>query len=153
MIMTPRAASPATITGPRRWRRRPSTPLPTAASKSASPSAWHGGRSSERRRTMSEGIASFEDAVAFALTLPDTVLSTSYGKPAVKVASNGRAFLYTGHEDKSSFGVGIDLDTVELLKETDPDTFWQSPHYEGWPAVLIRFDSADPERVRDVIRR
>lgn len=102
---------------------------------------------------MSNRISSFEDAVAFALGLPDTVLSTSYGKPAVKVASNGRAFLYTGHEQTTSFGVGIDLDTVEILKETDPGTFWQSPHYEGWPAVLIRFDSADPERVRDVIAR
>jgi hypothetical protein len=102
---------------------------------------------------MSDRIASFEDAVAFALTLPDTILSTSYGKPAVKVASNGRAFLYTGHEQATSFGVGIDLDSVEILKETDPDTFWQSPHYEGWPAVLIRFDSADPERVRAVIER
>ena len=48
---------------------------------------------------------------------------------------------------------GIDLDTVEMLKETDPDTFWQTPHYEGWPAVLIRFGSADPERVRSMIER
>jgi len=102
---------------------------------------------------MTDRIDSWEKAIAFALTLPDTVLSTSYGKPAVKVASNGRAFLYTGHEQDSSFGVAIDLDTVEILKETDPETFWQSPHYEGWPAVLIRFDSADPERVRSVIER
>ena len=33
-------------------------------------------------------INSFDEAVAFALTLPDTELSTSYGKPAVKVASS-----------------------------------------------------------------
>jgi len=102
---------------------------------------------------MAEPIRSFGDAVAFALTLPDTVLSTSYGKPAVKVASNGRAFLYSGHEADTSFGIAIDLDTIDILKETDPDTFWQSPHYEGWPAVLIRFDSADPERVRAMIER
>jgi len=98
-------------------------------------------------------IRSIEDAVAFALTLPDTELSTSYGKPAVKVKSNGRAFLYTGHESQSSFGIGIDLDTIEILKETDPDTFWQTPHYEGWAAVLVRFDSDDPERVRAMIER
>ena len=98
-----------------------------------------------------EPIHSWEEAVAFALTLPGTELSTSYGKPAVKV--NDRAFLYTGHEADSSFGVAIDLDTVEILKETDPETFWQTPHYEGWPAVLIRFGSKDGERVRDVIRR
>lgn len=100
---------------------------------------------------MTERIDSWDKAVAFALSLPGTELSTSYGRPAVKV--NGRAFLYTGHEDETSFGVAIDMDSVELLKETDPDTFWQTPHYEGWPAVLIRFDSDDPERVRDVVRR
>jgi hypothetical protein len=100
---------------------------------------------------MAEPIRCWDEAVAFALTLPGTELSTSYGKPAVKV--NGRAFVYTGHEQASSFGVAIDLDTIEILKATDPATFWQSPHYEGWPAVLIRFDSPDPERVREVIAR
>ncbi len=100
---------------------------------------------------MAEAIGNWDEAVAFALSLPGTELSTSYGKPAVKV--NGRAFLYTGHEEKSSFGVAIDLDTVELLKETDPDTFWQTPHYEGWPAVLVRYDSKDPDRVREIVER
>ena len=46
-----------------------------------------------------------DEAVAFALTLPGTELSTSYGKPAVKVASNGRAFLFPSHEPDTSFGV------------------------------------------------
>ena len=95
----------------------------------------------------------FEEAVAFALTLPDTELGNSYGKAAVKVRSNGRAFLFTSHEADSSFGVAIDLDTIELLKETDPDTFWQTPHYVGWEGVLIRYDSKDDERVREVIER
>jgi hypothetical protein len=97
---------------------------------------------------MSGAIASWDDAVAYALTLAGTELSTSYGKPAVKV--NGRAFLYPGREP-GSFAVAIDLDTIELLKETGPDTFWQSPHYEGWPAVLVRYASSDPERVRSII--
>ncbi|HEX8842790.1 MAG TPA: hypothetical protein VF757_10895 [Sphingomicrobium sp.] len=95
----------------------------------------------------------WEEAVAFALTLTDTERGTSYGKPAVKVASNGRAFLFPSHEPDTSFGVAIDLDTIEILKETDPDTFWQSPHYVGWEGVLIRYDSRDEDRVRDVIER
>jgi len=98
-------------------------------------------------------MMTFDEAVAFALTLPDTELSTSYGKPAVKVASNGRAFLFPSHEADTSFGVAIDLDTIEILKETDPDTFWQTPHYVGWEGVLIRYDSSDDERVREVIGR
>ena len=95
----------------------------------------------------------FEEAIAFAVTLPDTERGTSYGMPAVKVTSNGRAFLFRSHEPDTSFGVAIDLGTIEILKETDPDTFWQTPHYVGWEGVLIRYDSKDEERVRDVIAR
>lgn len=95
----------------------------------------------------------FEEAVAFALTLPDTMLGKSYGRPAVKLASNERAFLFTSHEAETSFGVRMDLDTIELLKETDPETFWQTPHYVGWEGVLIRYSSPDDERVREVIER
>jgi hypothetical protein len=93
----------------------------------------------------------WNEPVAFALSLPDTELSTSYDMPAVKV--NGRAVLYTSREADTSFGISIDLDTIEILKETDPDTFWQTPHYEGWPGVLVRYGSADPERVRAMIER
>ena len=95
----------------------------------------------------------WDEAVAFALSLPDTIMSTSYGKPAVKVASNERAFLFPSHEPDTSFGVAIDLDTIEILKETDPASFWQTQHYVGWEGVLIRYDSADEQRVRDVIAR
>lgn len=95
----------------------------------------------------------FEEAVTFALTLPDAELGSSFGKPAVKIVSNGRAFLFPSHEAETSFGVAIDLDTIEILKETDPHTFWQTPHYAGWEGVLVRYDSEDPDRVRSVIER
>jgi hypothetical protein len=95
----------------------------------------------------------FDEAIAFALTLPDTELSTSWGKPAVKVASNGRAFLFPSHEPDTSFGVAIDLDTIEILKATEPETYWQTPHYEGWEGVLIRYDGKDEDRVREIIGR
>ena len=93
----------------------------------------------------------FEEAVAFALTLPDTEQSTYYGGPAVKVASNGRAFLSVGHEPDEAFCLSIDRGHIELLKETDPETFFQTPHYVGWDAVLVRYDTRDPDRVRETI--
>jgi len=89
---------------------------------------------------------------AFALGLPDTEMSTSYGKPAIKIVSNGRAFLHPGSAG-DSFVLAIDQDTKEMLIETDPETFWQTVHYEGWPALLVRYDSADPERVQAMIER
>jgi hypothetical protein len=95
----------------------------------------------------------FDEAVAFALTLPDTEQTTSYGKPAIRVAGNGRAFLFPGHEAHESFCLAIDRDTIEMLKETGPETFYQTSHYAGYDAVLVRYDSPDDERVRETIAR
>ena len=91
------------------------------------------------------------DAVAgFALALPDTELSTSYGQPAIMVG--GKTFVNTGHEP-GSFHVRSAHDEKAVLLETDPDTFWQTPHYERWPGLLVRYGSVDPERVTRVIHR
>jgi hypothetical protein len=95
----------------------------------------------------------FEEAIEFALTLDNTERGSSYGMPAVKVVSNGRTFLFRSHEPDTSFGVAMDLDTIEILKETDPETFWQTPHYVGWEGVLIRYESKDDDRVREIIGR
>jgi hypothetical protein len=95
-------------------------------------------------------VTDWEEAAAFALALPGTELSTSYGKPAVKV--NGKAFLFPGRE-QGSFAVASPLPEKELLMETDPGTFWQTDHYRGWPAVLVRYGSAERERIEAVIRR
>jgi hypothetical protein len=93
---------------------------------------------------------SWESVRDFALTLPGTEPSRSYGAPCVRV--RGKAFLYPGRE-RGSFAVSCPIEEKEFLMETDPATFWETPHYRGWPAVLVRFGSTDPERIATVIRR
>jgi len=34
-----------------------------------------------------------------------------------------------------------------------PETFWQTPQYEGWPTVLVNGACADPERMKLLIAR
>ena len=102
---------------------------------------------------MAEPLDSWDKAEAFALSLPGTERGMSYRMPTVKVAANGRAFLWTSHEAETSFAVPIDEGTAEMLMETDPGSFWQSPHYAGGAAILIRYTSDDPERVRRVIEQ
>ena len=92
----------------------------------------------------------WDEAAAFALALQGAELSTSYGRPAVKV--NGKAFVYPGRE-AGSFAISSPLPEKELLMETDPDTFWETAHYRGWPAVLVRFGSPDRSRIETVITR
>ena len=101
---------------------------------------------------MADPLDSWAKARDFALTLPDTARKGGRIESVV-VAANGRFFVFEGRETDTSFAVQIDLDTIDMLKETEPETYWQSKHYEGWPAVLVRYDSPDPERVRRVIEQ
>ncbi len=102
---------------------------------------------------MADPLDSWDKARDFALGLPGTVIGRAWRWEVVKVAANGRGFLFPGHESKTSFAVMIDRDAIAILLETDPETFWQTPHYAGHEAVLVRYSSMDPERVREVIER
>jgi hypothetical protein len=99
---------------------------------------------------MADLLDSWGKARDFALTLPGTARKGGRIESVV-IAENGQFFVFEGRETDTSFAVQIDLETIDMLKETEPETYWQSKHYEGWPAVLVRYDSADPERVRHVI--
>ncbi len=103
-----------------------------------------------RPRTNEMGL-SWDEAVAHALTLPDAVRSGDQPGAGVMVAGNKRVFLFPGRESPEAFVLTLDRDTVEILKETDPSTFYQTPHYVGWDGVLVRHDTNDPERVRHMI--
>ncbi|MEH3121573.1 MAG: MmcQ/YjbR family DNA-binding protein [Sphingomonas phyllosphaerae] len=92
----------------------------------------------------------WDDVAAFAMTLPDVAPSTSWGQPAMKV--RGKLICSTGHEP-GSFHVTATHDEKAVLIDSDPDTFWQTPHYANWPGLLVRYGSRDPERVRAVIAR
>lgn len=95
-------------------------------------------------------FAAWDDVVAFALTLPATEPSTSYGQPAIK--TRGRLICSAGHEP-GSFHLACPHEEKAVLLDTDPDTFWQTPHYANWPGLLVRYGSADPDRIRAVITR
>lgn len=92
----------------------------------------------------------WDAVVAFALSLPETSLQSFYGEPCPAV--NNKAFVSPGGEN-GSFHVRSPQEEKAVLLETDPDTFWQTAHYANWPGLLVRYGSADAERVALVIRR
>ncbi len=92
----------------------------------------------------------WDAVVAFGLTLPGAELGTSYGTPALKV--RGKTFASHSRE-AGSFHVMSPHEEKALLIETDPGTFWQTPHYQNWPGLLVRYASADPDRVTAVVER
>lgn len=32
-------------------------------------------------------------------------------------------------------------------------TYWQTPHYHGWPSLLVRYGSSNPERVLAMVEK
>lgn len=92
----------------------------------------------------------WDDVTALALALPGAERSTSYGREAIKVRA--KMIVVTGRSD-DHFVLTATLDEVERLMETEPECFFQTPHYIGWPGVLVRYAAADPERVAALVER
>lgn len=92
----------------------------------------------------------WDEAVAYALTLPGTYIESYYGHPVPKV--NKKAILAAGHE-AGSFCLFVAKPEKEVLLETDPDTFWQTDHYRNYPAILVRFGGGARERIETYIQR
>lgn len=92
----------------------------------------------------------WDQVVAFALSLPETYIESFYGKPTPKV--NKKAFVARGSEPGSFVAMSTN-DEKQVLLDTDPDAFWQTPHYDGWSSLLVRYGSADADRIAAVITR
>ena len=82
-------------------------------------------------------------AVAAAgLALRGVEAGTSYGRPALKV--RGKSFAVAGRTD-DHFVLMLDIERVSFLLEMEPDLFFQTPHYVGWPCVLVRYAALPAE--------
>lgn len=92
----------------------------------------------------------YEEFVAMALELPGVVESTSFGTPAVKV---GRKFLARLREEDVLVLTKVDDMEKEMLLATQPETFFITDHYRGYPTVLVRLSCADPDQVGDLVER
>jgi hypothetical protein len=45
----------------------------------------------------------------------------------------------------------VDLEDKEALLRSDPDVYWTTPHYDGYPYVLVRLALADPVQLAELI--
>jgi hypothetical protein len=82
-----------------------------------------------------------------AAELPQVEVSTWYGTPALKVAGKGFVRL----SDPGVLVVAIPRGLKDALIEAEPDLYYETPHYVGWPAMLVRLAAIDDARLRDRI--
>ncbi|HTQ81083.1 MAG TPA: MmcQ/YjbR family DNA-binding protein [Thermoanaerobaculia bacterium] len=91
---------------------------------------------------------SFDTVRELALALPGVEEGTSYGTPALKVKGK---FLLRLREDGESLAVRLDFDTRDLRLQADPEAFFLTDHYRGYPAILVRLSAVSIEALQEVI--
>jgi hypothetical protein len=96
-------------------------------------------------------MTDWDDVSAYALTLPAVRLESFYGEPTPKL--NGKPLISPGHEAGSCALYVQSIDEKHLLIETDPETFWETPHYADYPMVLARYGTSARTRIELYIRR
>jgi hypothetical protein len=83
--------------------------------------------------------------------LPGTEESTSYGTPAIKV--KGKLLSRLRSEAEGALALRCDLHDREMLLQVDPDSFFLTDHYRGYPWILIRLDKISTAALADVAVR
>jgi len=87
-------------------------------------------------------MPTWDDVVAIGLGLPGVEVGTSYGTPALRVRGKGLCRLRS-EPDALVLRV-IDLADREALLRGQPDVFFSTTHYDGYPYVLVRWTSSIP---------
>lgn len=80
--------------------------------------------------------------------LKDTAQSTSYGTPALKV--RGKSFVRM--KDEATLVLLIPIEHKEMLLEVAPDIYFETDHYKGWPAVLVRLAAIGDDELETRLR-
>ena len=108
-------------------------------------------------------MATWSDVRKIALGFPGVSEGTAYGDGAWSV--NKKLFVWERPLRKSDLAalgakapkgpiLGVrtaDLEMKDVLLASDPKVFFTTPHFDGYPAVLVRLEKIGVKRLRDVI--
>jgi len=116
-------------------------------------------------------MATWDDVRRYALALPDTFEETGFGgmkTTAWKVRlgkSRGKGFVWERplhKSDRAALGaaapsgpiLGVrlpDLDMKEVLLARDARVYFTTPHFDGYPAVLVQLKHVKVKELKDLV--
>jgi hypothetical protein len=125
------------------WRSRASKSLLRRAEGQAS-----GRTSTKLDAGLNRSFARVRKA-ARATKLPGIVEATSYGTPSLKV---GAKFLMRV-KDADTYVFRCTMEEKAFLMEAEPAVYFETAHYVGWPAVLVRASAASDAELAHCVAR
>jgi hypothetical protein len=80
-----------------------------------------------------------------ALSFPEVEESTG---ERISYSVRGKGFAWAARErDGGGLAVRVDGEEKELILDSNPDVYFTSPHYRGFPAVQIQLENIDREEL------
>ncbi len=96
--------------------------------------------------------STFKTVESIGRTLPDVEVTTTWGKPTLKV--RGKMFVcIASHKsaEPNTLVVMMDFADRDALIEDDPDTYYLKDHYLNYPSVLVRLSRVRSDALRDLV--
>lgn len=93
-------------------------------------------------------MLTWEALAEFAKTLPEVEESTWFNTPSLKV--RGKGFIRLRSEAEGGVVVMCSLDEKEALLQSSDPTFYTTPHYDGYGAILVDLTAADPGQLHEL---
>src|SRR5262249_38042799 len=102
----------------------------------------------DQRHTM----GSFKTVESIGRTLADVEVTTTWGKPTLKV--RGKMFVcIASHKsaEPNTLVVMMDFTARDALIEDDPDTYYLKDHYLNYACVLVRLSCVGTDALHDLV--
>lgn len=93
----------------------------------------------------------WEQLCKLGLALPEVVEDVWFRTPALKV--RGKSFVRLKEDGQSVVFLLESVDEQEFLIETQPDIYFITDHYRGYPAVLARLSALRAPECRTRLER
>jgi hypothetical protein len=95
-------------------------------------------------------VVSHDDVRQIALGLPGVYEQASYnGRPSWR--TKPRMFAWIRDDPEALVVWTESVEDKAALIESEPDTFFTTPHYDGHPTVLVRLEAVDPDEAAELI--
>ena len=94
----------------------------------------------------------FKAVEAIGRALPDVEVTTTWGKPTLKV--RGKMFVcIASHKsaEPNSLVVMMDFAARDALVADDPGTYYLKEHYLNYPCVVVRLSRVGHDALRDLV--
>jgi hypothetical protein len=95
-------------------------------------------------------MPAWDDVVEIATRFPGVELGTSFGTPALKVGTRGGMCRLRSDPDALVLRVS-DMGEREALLQGQPEAFFSTPHYDGYPYVLVRLEAVDAGELAELL--